>query len=149
MSGISSSTMRRWGVHYLVLATANWWPSKGVLISPAWAKRVSWPERKVYVGMTREAIRASPVWSATYPVAAAYAEELYRHYAGTPGWIARDRSFGPKLMHAQSSPKPSSDAGRQDRGLERESAKVAAREEGQIRAADGAVVRDAREGRMP
>ena len=102
-----------WGVHYLVLATANWWPSKGVLISPAWAKRVSWPERKVYVGMTREAIRASPVWSATYPVAAAYAEELYRHYAGTPGWIARDRSFGPKLMHAQSSPKPSSDAGRQ------------------------------------
>jgi hypothetical protein len=51
-----------------------------------------------------------------------YAEQLYRHYAGIPGWRGRDRNV---------------------------LAKAAAHEDDQIRAADEAVIRDAREGRMP
>ena len=35
----------------------NWWPGKRVLVSPVWIERVSWPESKVYTGLSREAIR--------------------------------------------------------------------------------------------
>jgi hypothetical protein len=68
-----------------------------------------------------------------------YAEELYRYYAGIPGWRGRDRN-----VLATS---PPNSAGLHE--IERINARAAAHEEVQIRSADAAVVRDAREGRMP
>ena len=44
-----------WEVRYLVIDTKNWWLGKKVLVAPHWASRVSWPERKVYVELAREA----------------------------------------------------------------------------------------------
>jgi len=120
-----------WEIRYMVVATANWWPGKSLLIAPAWATRVSWLDRKVYLGMTREAIRTSPEWNPTRQVAATYEEQLYRHYAGIPGWAGRDRSLEP--------------LGNEDAVNDR----IARTEQEQVRRADAAVVRDAREGRMP
>ena len=54
-----------WEVRYLVVATTNWWPGKSVLVAPEWATRISWLDRKIYLGMTRDAIKCSPEWSAT------------------------------------------------------------------------------------
>jgi sporulation protein YlmC with PRC-barrel domain len=82
-----------WEVRYMVVATTNWWPGKSVLVAPGWASRVSWPEEKIHLGMTREAIRSSPEWSETYPIDRAYEERLHGHYSGIPGWSSRDRSF--------------------------------------------------------
>jgi hypothetical protein len=121
-----------WEVRYMVVATANWWPGKSVLISPAWATRISWLDRKVYVGMTREAIRTSPEWNPTQQVAAAYEQELYRHYAGLPGWVGRDRSLEPTTQSEDTT-----------------NARVARTEQRQVREADAAVVTDARQGRLP
>jgi sporulation protein YlmC with PRC-barrel domain len=138
-----------WEIKYLVLATTNWWPGESVLISPMWTTRISWADRKVYVGMTRDAIKTSPKWTATYPVESSYAEELYRHYAGTRGWVARDRN----VLAASSPPQGAADARSGQRVdatvVERANARAAAHEEGQVRAADRAVVEDARAGRMP
>ena len=120
-----------WKIRYLVIATANWWPGKSVLIAPQWATRTSWADRTVQVGMSRAAIKGSPEWSPTQPVAAAYEEELHKHYAGIPGWRARDRGLAAADLE------------------NRTNADVARREEEQVRAADAAVVRDSREGRMP
>ena len=81
-----------WQIRYMIISTANWWPGKTVLIAPEWATRVSWTEGKIHLGMTREAIKSSPQWSSTYPIELAYEEQVYRHYARSPGWSGPDRS---------------------------------------------------------
>jgi hypothetical protein len=58
-----------------------------------------------------------------------YAEQLYRHYAGIPGWRARDRNVlaTPTRRPVEADP----------------------HEKEPIRAADDAVIHDARQGRTP
>jgi len=87
-----------WQICYMVLGTSNWWPSKAVLVAPEWATRISWLDRKVYLGMTRDAIKRSPEWTPTFPVERAYEEQLYRHYGRIPGWASRDRDFASKRV---------------------------------------------------
>jgi hypothetical protein len=82
-----------WEVRYVVVGTTNWWPGKSVLVAPQWATRISWLDRKVYLGMTRDAIKGSPEWTGTFPIKREYEELLHRHYGRIPGWSSRDRSF--------------------------------------------------------
>jgi hypothetical protein len=82
-----------WEARYLVVGTTNWWPGKSVLVAPQWATRISWLDRKVYLGMTRDAIKGSPEWTGTFPIEREYEELLHRHYGRIPGWASRDRSF--------------------------------------------------------
>ena len=49
-----------WQIRYLVVDTRNWWPGKKVVIAPLWLRRVSWSEEKVFVDLSRNAVRASP-----------------------------------------------------------------------------------------
>ena len=53
-----------WAIRYIEVATRNWLPGKKVLVSPAWIERVSWPESKVYVALSREAIKSAPEYLA-------------------------------------------------------------------------------------
>lgn len=138
-----------WEVRYLVVATTNWWPGKSVLVAPEWATRISWLDRKIYLGMTRDAIKRSPEWDATYPIQLTYEEELTRHYVGIPGWAARDRNVLANPTRPRTEFDARSGNGVDGRVVERANGRVAAHEEAQIRAADNAVIRDAREGRLP
>jgi hypothetical protein len=138
-----------WEIRYFVVATNNWWLGKGVLVAPEWATRVSWLDRKIYLGLTRSAIKHSPKWSAMYPVERGYEEQLKLHYESVSGGLGRDRSSPAPPNGARSELDAPTDE-RIDAGdVERANTRVAAREEAQIRAADEAVVRDAREGRFP
>ena len=47
-----------WAIRYMIIDTRNWWPGKKVLVSPEWINRVSWPESRVYVDMSKDAISA-------------------------------------------------------------------------------------------
>jgi hypothetical protein len=82
-----------WEVRYVVVGTTNWWPGKSVLVAPQWATRISWLDRKMYLGMARDAIKSSPEWTGSFPIAREYEEQLHRHYGRIPGWSSRDRSF--------------------------------------------------------
>jgi hypothetical protein len=82
-----------WKVTYMLIDTGNWWPGKTVMVAPEWASRISWYDRKVYLGMTRDAIKRSPEWDGTYPIHREYEELLHRHYGRIPGWASRDRSL--------------------------------------------------------
>jgi hypothetical protein len=73
-----------WAIRYMVIATSNWWVGKSVLIAPEWTSRISWLDRKVYVGMTRAAIKGSPEWGVDDPISRAFEEQLCRHYGRTP-----------------------------------------------------------------
>jgi sporulation protein YlmC with PRC-barrel domain len=73
-----------WGIRYMTIETSNWWIGKSVLIAPEWTSRISWLDRKVYVDMTRSAIKNSPQWGIDDPISRAYEEALYRHYGRMP-----------------------------------------------------------------
>jgi uncharacterized protein YrrD len=52
-----------WAIRYLIINTRNWWPGKEVLVSPKLIERVSWDQSKVFVNLTREAIKQSPEYT--------------------------------------------------------------------------------------
>lgn len=74
-----------WTIRYLVIDTKNWWFGKKVLISPEWAHRISWDERKVHVDLSRSAIEKSPEWDPAAAVNREYETRLYDYY-GRPGY---------------------------------------------------------------
>ncbi|MDQ6801525.1 MAG: PRC-barrel domain-containing protein [Acidobacteriota bacterium] len=80
-----------WELRYLVIDTSNWWLGKKVLVAPRWASRVSWEEQKVYVDMSRQAIKNSPVWNAAAAVEREYEIRLYDHYGRLAYWAGDKR----------------------------------------------------------
>ena len=46
-----------WAIRYLMVNTHNFWPGRKVLISPQWIENVSWDESKVFVNLSRDAIK--------------------------------------------------------------------------------------------
>ena len=74
-----------WTIRYLVVDTRNWWPGKKVLVSPHWIERVSWDESKVFVNLTREAIKQSPEYTERSLLTRDYETDLHRHYE-IPGY---------------------------------------------------------------
>jgi hypothetical protein len=77
-----------WAIRYLQVDTRNWWPGKKVLVSPQWINRVSWPDAKVYVDLTRESIKNGPEWTESIPVTREYESRLYDYYARSPYWAS-------------------------------------------------------------
>jgi hypothetical protein len=77
---------RIWAIRYVVVDTRNWWPGRKVLISPEWIKRVSWPDSRVYVDLTREGVKASPEYDPDRPLERDYESRLYRHYGRRSYW---------------------------------------------------------------
>src|ERR1700730_5936191 len=49
-----------WHVDYLVVDTSNWIGGKWVLIAPMTLKGIDWPNSKLRVGLTRDAVKQSP-----------------------------------------------------------------------------------------
>ena len=76
-----------WAIRYIEVATRNWLPGKKVLISPSWIDRVSWPASKVYVGLSREAIKDAPEYIESRPVTREYESRLHDHYGRPPYWL--------------------------------------------------------------
>jgi sporulation protein YlmC with PRC-barrel domain len=68
-----------WEIRYMVVDTRNWLPGKKVLIAPRWIDRVSWLDSKVYVSLSREAIKSVPEYH-TDTLNREYEKKLYDHY---------------------------------------------------------------------
>jgi hypothetical protein len=75
-----------WSIRYLIVDTKNWWPGKHVLISPEWIDRVSWDDHKIFVKVTREAVRQSPEYSAS-TLNRDYEDKLHIHYNAHGYWL--------------------------------------------------------------
>jgi uncharacterized protein YrrD len=76
-----------WAIRYLTVDTHNWWPGKKVLVSPQWIERVSWGERKVFVNLSREAIKQSPEYTEESLLTRDYEIGLHRHYNRKGYWM--------------------------------------------------------------
>ena len=70
----------QWIIRYLVAATGAWLPGRKVLISPNWIESVDWETSEVFVDLSREAVKNSPVLDASKPVHVDYEGKLYDHY---------------------------------------------------------------------
>ncbi len=92
-----------WGVRYLVVDTSNWGFGKDVLVAPHWASRVSWEEKKVHLDMSREAIKASPIWDGNAAVNREYETRLYDYY-GRPVYWTSDLPRSVQPAHHSVSP---------------------------------------------
>ncbi len=78
-----------WAIRYLVVDTGHWWAEHKVLIAPGWATRIGFDERRVFLDMTRDAIRRSPVWIEHGEVDRDYEARLHEHH-GRAGSLAVD-----------------------------------------------------------
>jgi hypothetical protein len=89
-----------WAIRYLIIDTHNWWPGKKVLVSPQWIECVSWDERKVFINLSREAIKRSPEFTGETLPTRDYEAGLYLHYNRVGYWIdepaAKEHSRGCK-----------------------------------------------------
>jgi len=52
-----------WAIRHLVVRTGNWFPGKRVLLWPQHIQRITWPEREVYLDITRQEVKASPEYT--------------------------------------------------------------------------------------
>jgi sporulation protein YlmC with PRC-barrel domain len=75
-----------WTIRYLVVDTRNWWPGKKVLVSPNWIERVSWGENKVFVKVSRDAIKAAPEYTEEALITRDYESGLFQHYGSDGYW---------------------------------------------------------------
>jgi sporulation protein YlmC with PRC-barrel domain len=82
-----------WAIRYLVVSTRNWWPGKKVLVSPHWIERVSWDESKVFVNLSREAIKQSPEYTEESLLTRDYETDLHRHYEIPGYWNEEPASY--------------------------------------------------------
>jgi hypothetical protein len=76
-----------WAIRYLIIDTHNWWPGKKVLVSPQWVDHVSWGERKVFINLSREAIKQSPEYTEDFLLTRDYEISLHGHYDRKGYWV--------------------------------------------------------------
>jgi hypothetical protein len=75
-----------WAIRYLVVDTRHWWPGTKVLVAPPWIERVSWGDSKVFINLSRQAIKASPPYDAAALLTRDYEEKLHKHYERLGYW---------------------------------------------------------------
>ena len=76
-----------WAIRYLIVDTRNWWPGKRVLVSPQWIERVSWDASKVFVNLSRAAIKGSPEYTDDALLTRDYETLLHSHYQREGYWV--------------------------------------------------------------
>ncbi len=69
-----------WSIPYALIDTKNWWPGGSVVVPSAQVNGVSWSDRKIFVSLTREAIKASPSYGDSSPVDEEYTNRLAEYY---------------------------------------------------------------------
>lgn len=88
-----------WAIRYLMVDTVNWWPGKKVLVAAKWIDRVSWDESKVFINLSREAIKEAPEYTKDSLLNREYENKLHEHYCRQGYWIDE------QIANEQSKPK--------------------------------------------
>ncbi len=89
-----------WAIRYLIVDTRNWWPGKKVLISPQWIERVSWSNSKVFVNLTRDAIKQAPEYADDSVLNREYEAGLHGHYGRDGYWKTEEPARDPAATHS-------------------------------------------------
>jgi uncharacterized protein YrrD len=74
-----------WAIRYLIVDTSNWWGGHHVLVAPQWIEVVKWPDAKVSVDLTRQAVKDAPPYDSDAQLDRQQEQAIYEHY-GHPGY---------------------------------------------------------------
>ena len=77
-----------WAIRYMIVDTRNWWPGKKVLVSPQWIDEVSWSDSKVFVNITRDAVKEAPEYTGDTVLNREYEARLHDHYDREGYWTS-------------------------------------------------------------
>lgn len=80
-----------WAVRYLIVDTSNWWTGHKMLIAPPWIDNVSWADRTVSVGLTRQAVKDAPAYDPVANPTRAEEAHLHEHYGHTGYWTESEK----------------------------------------------------------
>jgi len=72
-----------WAIRYLVVNTSNWWMGHEVLIAPPWISGVHWSDKTVSVDVSRDAVKASPLYDSKALLDREWERNLHKHYGRT------------------------------------------------------------------
>ena len=78
-----------WTIRYLIVDTRNLWPGKKVLISTRWIERISWEQSKVFINLTRDAIRNGPEYTDHTLITRDHEIKLHEHYNREGYWVGQ------------------------------------------------------------
>jgi hypothetical protein len=76
-----------WAIRYLIVDTSNWWLGHQVLIAPQWIQNVSWPEAKVSINLTRQAVKEAPPYDSATQLDRTQEVGIYKHYQRAGYWL--------------------------------------------------------------
>jgi hypothetical protein len=76
-----------WVVRYLLINPKSWLPGKMALFSTNWIKRISWPDKAVYVHLLRDTVKGAPEFSPTPSLSPEYEAPFFDNYGRSKGWI--------------------------------------------------------------
>lgn len=77
-----------WAIRYLIADTHNFWPGgKQVLLSPQWIDRVSWPDKRIYVDVSKATIKGAPEYTSDFLITRNYETGLYSYYDQNGYWV--------------------------------------------------------------
>jgi hypothetical protein len=75
-----------WAIRYVIVDTSNWWLGHQVIVAPEWIGRVEWSESKLWVDLTRQAIKDSPAYDAAAPLNREQEASIFAHYGHDGYW---------------------------------------------------------------
>jgi hypothetical protein len=80
---------KTWAIRYIIVNTSNWWLGHNVLIAPEWINDVFWAESTLKVDLTRDAVKASPMYDSAIPLNRELETGIYEHYGRDGYWPQR------------------------------------------------------------
>jgi hypothetical protein len=83
-----------WTIRYMAVDLGAWGTGKRVLLSPDWVESVSWADKEVRLGLSREGVRNSPEYDPTAPVNRAYEVRLYDYWGRPHYWQQESHGVG-------------------------------------------------------
>ena len=75
-----------WAIRYLVVDTSNWWMGHKVLVAPEWITGVHWSDKTVSVDLSRESVKAAPLYEPDTAWSRQSDLDLYGHYGRAGYW---------------------------------------------------------------
>lgn len=75
-----------WAIRYLIVDTSNWWLGHQVLIAPQWIQDVSWPDARVSVNLTLQAVKDAPAYDVAVQLDRKQESGIYEHYGRLGYW---------------------------------------------------------------
>jgi uncharacterized protein YrrD len=86
-----------WAVAYLVVEAGGWWLGHQVIIAPQWIEQISWPDRRVSVNVTRQAVKQAPAYDASRPPSREQEIGLHEHHGRAGYWATEVRLENPEI----------------------------------------------------